>query len=546
MRYVNWLAVVLGCAFAALQAGPAEARRVALVIGNADYKIGPLQNPVSDAAAVAEAFEKALKFDKVILRRNLGAEGFRAALLELSREASGAELGVVYFAGHGTEVGGKNFLIPVDASLARASALALEAIPLDAVLEQLDGVRKLKLVILDACRNNIFQLSGAKRSQGRGLVRIEPEGNTLVAFAAKEGTTADDGKGRHSPYTAALLKHIATPGLEINLLFRRVRTDVLAATGGSQQPAEYHSLGDKEIFLVPPLPSPTVFAPVAPASVPPKLEPSLAATSPPSQSRFAPQTFEQYLSIYPFPKPPTEIAAKIKESARIRTLFSSELEVQKAGANAVGNVIKAFLHRHLKLKDIDRNQIVEHEVFGIGSQRVLGKNVQIFVSASKLADWECRACGVELSMFEFIDDFGRLSLGSVALGVGSYGQWGHLEKNKVAVATIGPDRYGILVEGGGMFPGAAIEIFETLVVPVAGTYLTVFQEMTIVGSPSDAIGDWTDFRAEVRFLPRDGYFFDISLEKAVVSKSGRKSREAVLFEFDGVHGAYRKTKVSKR
>jgi len=272
--FIRLLAVSC-CVIAGLHGGPAEARRVALVIGNADYKVGPLQNPVNDAAAVAEAFEKRLKFDKVILRKNLGAEAFRAALLELSREASGAELGVVYFAGHGTEVGGKNFLIPVDATLPRASALALEAIPLDAVLEQLDGVRRLKLVILDACRNNIFQLGGAKRSHGRGLVRVEPEGNTLVAFAAKEGTTADDGKGRHSPYTAALLKHIATAGLEINLLFRRVRSDVLAATGGSQQPAEYHSLGDKEIFLVPPLPA--VAAPPAPVQPPSEAQRTWAA-----------------------------------------------------------------------------------------------------------------------------------------------------------------------------------------------------------------------------------------------------------------------------
>ena len=273
MRHVVGLMIAISAGLMALHTTPAEARRVALVIGNADYKIAPLQNPANDAAAVATALERQLGFDKVMLRTNLGADGFRAALLELARETAGAELGLVYFAGHGTEVGGKNFLIPVDATLARSSALALEAIPLDAVLEQLDGVRRLKLVILDACRNNIFGLAGAKRSQSRGLARIEPEDNTLVAYAAKEGTTADDGKGPHSPYTMALLRHIATPGLEINLLFRRVRTDVLAATGGGQQPAEYHSLGDKEIFLVPtPLLSPGAPAPVLPAPVPPPSE----------------------------------------------------------------------------------------------------------------------------------------------------------------------------------------------------------------------------------------------------------------------------------
>ena len=298
MRFIR-LTVVLCCALAILPVAPASAeKRVALVIGNSDYRIGRLANPVHDATAVAEAFEKRLRFDRVILRTNLGAEAFRAALLEFSREAAGADLGVVYFAGHGTEVGGRNFLIPVDATLARANALALEAIPLDAVLAQLDGVRKLRLVILDACRNNLFQLSGGKRSIGRGLVRIEPEGNTLVAFAAREGTTADDGKGRHSPYTAALLKHIATPGREINLLFRRVRTEVLAATGGGQQPAEYHSLGDREIFLVPPLANV--------AASPPAVPPPAPQPEPPPVSAPKPATLG-----------PEEYVAKAGESARL-------------------------------------------------------------------------------------------------------------------------------------------------------------------------------------------------------------------------------------
>ena len=225
-------------------------RRVALVIGNAGYKVGPLQNPGNDATAVAEALEKQLKFDKVILKLNLGSEGFRAALREFSREAAGAGLALVYFAGHGTEVGGRNFLIPVDAALARAGDLDLEAIALDIVLAQLAGVRTLKLVILDACRNNLFPLAGAQRSGSRGLVRIEPEENTLVVYAAKDGTTADDGAGRrHSPFTEALLKHIATPSLEINYLFREVRDEVVAATGKAQQPHVYGTLGRTKIYL---------------------------------------------------------------------------------------------------------------------------------------------------------------------------------------------------------------------------------------------------------------------------------------------------------
>jgi hypothetical protein len=235
-----------------------EAKRVALVIGNADYKVGPLQNPVNDATAVAAVFEKQLKFDKVILKKNLGTEAFRATLLELSRAVSGAEIGVVYFAGHGTEVGGKNFLIPVDAALAKASDLNLQAVLLDTVIEQLAGATKLKLVILDACRNNAFPLAGGKRSVSRGLSRIEPEENTLVAYAAKDGTTADDGVGRrHSPFTEALLKHVATPGLEVQLLFRRVRDDVIKATRNTPQPQlphVYASLGAQELYLRAPPP----------------------------------------------------------------------------------------------------------------------------------------------------------------------------------------------------------------------------------------------------------------------------------------------------
>jgi peptide/nickel transport system substrate-binding protein len=249
MRFIVRLMGTLCFGLICLQT--AEARRVALVIGNAEYKIGPLANPLNDAAAVAEALERALKFDRVILKRNLGFNDFRAALAELSREAVGADLGAVYFAGHGIEVNGRNFLIPVDATLARASSIDLEAIPLDAVLGQLDGVRKLKLVILDACRNNPFRLAGAKRSVSRGLVRVEPEGHTLIAYAAKDGTTADDGQGRHSPFTEALLKRIATPGLEIRRLFGYVSDDVLAATNRTQEPYLYGRLGGEEIFLHP-------------------------------------------------------------------------------------------------------------------------------------------------------------------------------------------------------------------------------------------------------------------------------------------------------
>ena len=307
MQSLVRLLLVICCAVASMHAMPAEARRVALVIGNADYKIGPLHNPVNDAMAVAVAFDK-LGFDKIMLRKNLGFDGFRAALLEMARSSVGAELGVVFFAGHGTEVNGRNFLIPVDASLPTAGHLDLEAVALDAVLNQLGGVTKLKLVILDACRNNLFPLAGGKRSVSRGLSRIEPEDNTLVVYAAKDGTTADDGKGRHSPFTDALLRHLAKPGLDVRRLFGYVRDDVMVTTNRVQQPHLYGTLGGSEIFLYPPnvAPVPSVATPLAtvpPTPVPaPKPKPAVGAPS----AKSAP----------PPPSPPNKTSDRARPDAR--------------------------------------------------------------------------------------------------------------------------------------------------------------------------------------------------------------------------------------
>lgn len=222
-------------------------RRVALVIGNSAYKVGPLTNPINDAQAVAAAFN-ALGFTTTF-KQDLTIDGMRSELRDFGRTAAAAEIAAVYFAGHGTEVAGRNYLIPIDAQLARAADIDLEAIGLDAVLSQIDGVQKLRLVILDACRNNVFPLHGRKRAVSRGLARVEPEGNTLVAYAARDGTTADDGAGRHSPFAEAFLKHVATPGLDVSFVFRRVRDDVMKATNGSQQPYVYGTLGGEAIYL---------------------------------------------------------------------------------------------------------------------------------------------------------------------------------------------------------------------------------------------------------------------------------------------------------
>ena len=168
--------------------------------------------------------------------------------------AEGAEWAVVFFAGHGLEINGAAYLVPIDAELKRDSHVSDETLSLTQVQAKVDAASKLGLIILDACRNNPFltrmvRVGGASRSIGRGLSQIEPEGNVLVAYAAKHGTTADDGAGRHSPFTEALLSHIEEPGLEINFLFRKVRDRVRERTAKQQEPFLYGSLGSEPLYF---------------------------------------------------------------------------------------------------------------------------------------------------------------------------------------------------------------------------------------------------------------------------------------------------------
>ncbi len=237
-------------------AAPANAQtKVALVFGNGAYQNAPeLPNPPHDAADVAAALLR-LGFS-VRLVTDASYDTMRLALVEFSRKARDAEMAVVFFAGHGMEVGGENWLVPIDAELKSDLDTEQEAISLRAIVLMASSASKLGLVVLDACRNNPF-LAKMKRSVatcaiGRGLGRIEPMNNVLVAYAAKDGTTAADGNGRNSPFTAALLKHLETPGLEINFLFRNVRDDVIAATASEQQPFIYGSLTKEAIYLKPP------------------------------------------------------------------------------------------------------------------------------------------------------------------------------------------------------------------------------------------------------------------------------------------------------
>jgi hypothetical protein len=235
-------------------------KRIALVIGNSAYRnVAPLPNPVNDSAAFAATL-KAAGFDVVDSRQDLPAAETRRALRDFADRARDADIAVVYYAGHGMEVDGTNYLVPVDARLERDTDVFDEAFSLDRVLLAIEPARQLRLVILDACRDNPFakvmKRTVASRAIGRGLAKIEPTSpNTLIAYSAKAGSTALDGDSKNSPFTAALVRHIATPGLDVRKAFGFVRDDVLKDTGYKQEPFVYGSLGGDDVPLVPARPS---------------------------------------------------------------------------------------------------------------------------------------------------------------------------------------------------------------------------------------------------------------------------------------------------
>lgn len=229
-------------------------QRVALVIGNSQYRNATaLINPKNDAEAVGKALRN-VGFSRVDLKLDLSRDQLAAALKEFAQAADKAEWAVIYFAGHGIEVRGNNYLVPVDARLASDRDVTFEAVTLEQVMQTVEGASKLRLVILDACRNNPFAKTMKKTfgssSVGTGLGNIEPEGTTLVAYSARHGQTAEDGNGANSPFAASLVRNMQVPGLELNLVFRKVHDDVVATTVNKQKPFTYGQLPSENFFFV--------------------------------------------------------------------------------------------------------------------------------------------------------------------------------------------------------------------------------------------------------------------------------------------------------
>ncbi|MEH2587567.1 caspase family protein [Bradyrhizobium sp. AZCC 1721] len=231
---------------------PAGPRKVALIVGNGAYKnAAPLDNPPRDAKLIASTFRE-LGFATVTLAPDLTRDKFFAALHEFGLEAEKADWAVVYYAGHGMEIGGVNYLIPVDARLKADSDAETQAVALEQVIAAVAGARKLRLVMLDACRDNPFEKTMQRtislKLVNRGFSNIEPEAGFMVVYAAKHGETALDGDSINSPFATVLARVIKEPKVEVRKLFDIVRDDVWKATNRAQQPFTYGSLPGREDF----------------------------------------------------------------------------------------------------------------------------------------------------------------------------------------------------------------------------------------------------------------------------------------------------------
>ncbi len=243
---------------AAPKAAPVEVnlgRRVALIVGNTAYQhTDPLTNPSNDAKAVAASLRR-IGFQQVIDGIDLDAEKLAGKVRDFSRALKGADLAFFFYAGHGVQVNGLNYMMPIDAKLAEESDVYSETVELNDVLKHMERQAKTNIIILDACRNNPLQRNLARgmgtrsAAASQGLAEIRSGVGTLIVFATQPGNVALDGSETNSPFTAGLLKHLETPNIDIAIMLRRVRDDVIDSTKGQQVPWEHSSLRGAPIML---------------------------------------------------------------------------------------------------------------------------------------------------------------------------------------------------------------------------------------------------------------------------------------------------------
>jgi hypothetical protein len=232
-------ALIIGWAATADAQAPRAESRIALVIGNSAYRDTPLRNPVNDARAMTKTLRE-LGFT-VLTHENATKRTMETAVIEFGRRLTEGGVGFFYYAGHGLQVRGRNFLVPVDAEIDSEAATRIAAVDVDLLLEQMaEAKNRVNIVILDACRNNPFERK--LRGASRGLAPVDAARGTLVAYATAPGSVAADGEGTNGLYTEELLHALRVPGLKVEEVFKRVRIGVAERSKGAQTPWESSSL----------------------------------------------------------------------------------------------------------------------------------------------------------------------------------------------------------------------------------------------------------------------------------------------------------------
>ncbi len=257
IRLLAFLSALLAVGTPAL-----ASKKVALVIGNGSYAEAPLKNPPNDARAIAATLRR--QGFEVLLRENATKAQMNEVVADFGEKLSEGDTALFFFAGHGMQVQGRNYLIPTDARITSEQRVRLETLDIDAVLDQMAAARaRVSMVILDACRNNPFERRF--RSVGGGLAQINAPEGTMIAYATAPGKVAADGEGSNGLYTQELLKALAQPGLKAEDVFKQVRIGVARASNGAQVPWEASSLtGD--FYFQPPAAASAAVAPTAPAA----------------------------------------------------------------------------------------------------------------------------------------------------------------------------------------------------------------------------------------------------------------------------------------
>ena len=228
-----------------------DEKRLALVIGNANYEKGELKNPVNDARLIASTLDS-LEFD-VILKENLESQtSFKRAILEFGKKRSNYDGAFVYYAGHGVQISGENYLLPTKVEFSTEDEVEMFGVSVQDIMRYLrDQTDEVNILILDACRDNPFESNwNTTRSlKGGGLAKIPPPTGSLIAFSTDSGQTAPDGDGENSQYTLSLVKNMKLENISIDQVFRNVRSEVLELTNGAQRPVENTQLVGKSFLL---------------------------------------------------------------------------------------------------------------------------------------------------------------------------------------------------------------------------------------------------------------------------------------------------------